>query len=66
MELYLSLTVTQLMPLMKQNWLPSGLTKPGEVDEILTLYQLKSPSLESRAKLKSPSFILHFSPISCK
>jgi hypothetical protein len=35
-----------------------GPTKPGEVDEILTLHQLKLPSLDSKAKLKSPCFFL--------
>ena len=29
----------------------AGLTKPGKVGEILTLYQLKSASLDSKAKL---------------
>jgi hypothetical protein len=33
-------------------------TKPGEVDKILTLYQLKSPYLDSKAKFKSPGFFL--------
>jgi hypothetical protein len=36
----------------------SGLTKPGEMGEILALYQLKSPSLDSKAKLKSPCLFL--------
>jgi hypothetical protein len=36
----------------------SGLTKPGEMGEILALYQLKSPSLNSKAKLKSPCLFL--------
>jgi hypothetical protein len=37
------------------NKIISGLTKTGEVGEILALYQLKSPS---KAKLKSPCFFL--------
>ena len=40
----------------------SGLTKPGEVGEILDLYQLKVPSLDSKAKLESPCFFLHVAP----
>jgi hypothetical protein len=32
----------------------AGLTKPGEVGEILALYRLKSLSLDYKAKLKSP------------
>ena len=36
----------------------AGLTKPGEVGEILSLYRLKSLSLEYKAKLKSPCFFL--------
>ena len=36
----------------------SGLIKPGEVVAILALYQLKLPSLDSKAKLKSPCFFL--------
>jgi hypothetical protein len=36
----------------------SELTKPGEMGEILALYQLKSPFLDSKAKLKSPCFFL--------
>jgi hypothetical protein len=35
-----------------------GLTKPGEVGEILVLYRLKSLSLDYKAKLKSPCFFL--------
>jgi hypothetical protein len=44
----------------KKAWFPkvinqhqyySGLTKPGKVGEILALYQLKSLSLDSKAKL---------------
>lgn len=35
-----------------------GLTKMGEVGEILTLYQLKLSSLDIKAKLKSPRFFL--------
>ena len=35
-----------------------GLTKPGEVGEILALYRLKSLSLDYKAKLKSPCFFL--------
>jgi len=34
----------------------AGLTKPGEVGEILVLYQLMSPSLDSKAKFKLPCF----------
>ena len=34
----------------------TGLTKPGEVGEILALYRLKSLSLAYKAKLKSPCF----------
>jgi hypothetical protein len=33
--------------------LVTGFTKPGEVGEILALYQLKSPSLDCKAKLKA-------------
>jgi hypothetical protein len=40
----------------------SGLAKPGEVGEVLALYQLKSPSLDSKAKLKSPCFFLQVAP----
>jgi len=40
----------------------AGLTKPGEVGEILALYQMKSPSLDSKAKLKSPCFFLQVTP----
>ena len=36
----------------------AGLTKPGEVGEILALYSLKSLSLDYKAKLKSPRFFL--------
>ena len=36
----------------------TGLTKPGEVGEILALYRLKSLSLDFKAKLKSPCFFL--------
>jgi hypothetical protein len=36
----------------------AGLTKPGEVGEILALYRLKSLSLDYKAKLKSPCFFL--------
>jgi hypothetical protein len=36
----------------------AGLTKPGEVGEILALYRLKSFSLDYKAKLKSPCFFL--------
>jgi hypothetical protein len=36
----------------------AGLTKPGEVGEILALYLLKSLSLDYKAKLKSPCFFL--------
>jgi hypothetical protein len=46
----------------------SGLTKPGEVGEVLALYQLKLPSLDSKAKLKSPCFFLqvaHYLQIIC-
>jgi hypothetical protein len=35
-----------------------GITKPGELGEILALHQLKSPSLDSKAKLKSPCLFL--------
>jgi hypothetical protein len=38
--------------------LKAGLTKPGEVDEILALYRLKSLSLDYKANLKSPCFFL--------
>jgi hypothetical protein len=34
----------------------TGLTKPGEVGEILALFRLKSLSLDCKAKLKSPCF----------
>jgi hypothetical protein len=40
----------------------TGLTKPGKVGEVLALYQLKSPSLDSKAKLKSPCFFLQVAP----
>jgi hypothetical protein len=40
----------------------SGLTEPGEVAEILTLYRLKSPSLGSKEKLKSPRSCLQVTP----
>ena len=36
----------------------SGLIKPGEVGEILSLFRLKSLSLDYKAKLKSPCFFL--------
>jgi len=36
----------------------SGLTKAGEVGNILALYRRKSPSLDYKAKLKSPCFFL--------
>jgi hypothetical protein len=36
----------------------AGLTKPAEVGDILTLYRLKSLSLDYKAKLKSPCFFL--------
>jgi hypothetical protein len=36
----------------------SGLTKPGEVGEILTLIRLKSLSLDYKGKLKSHCFFL--------
>jgi hypothetical protein len=36
----------------------AGLTKSGEVGEILALYRLKSLSLDYKAKLKSPCFFL--------
>jgi hypothetical protein len=36
----------------------AGLTKPGEVGEIIALYRLKSLSLDYKAKLKSPCFFL--------
>jgi len=42
------------------NMLYTGLTKPGEVGEVLALFQLKSPSLDSKAKLKSPCFFIYF------
>jgi hypothetical protein len=35
-----------------------GLTKPGEVGEIVTLYRLKPLSLDYKAKLKSLCFFL--------
>jgi hypothetical protein len=35
----------------------AGLTKPGEVGEILALYSLKSLSLDYKAKLKSHDHI---------
>jgi hypothetical protein len=38
--------------------LQAGLTKPGEVGEILALYRLKSLSFDCKAKLKSPCFFL--------
>jgi hypothetical protein len=40
----------------------TGLTKPGEVGEILALYQLKSHSLDSKVKLKLPCFFLQVAP----
>jgi hypothetical protein len=41
--------------------LVTGLTKPVEVGEILALYQLKSPSLDCKAKLKAIKVALfHF------
>jgi hypothetical protein len=42
-----------------------GLTKPGEVGEILALYRLKSLFLDYKAKLKSPGFFLQVN-FSCK
>jgi hypothetical protein len=36
----------------------AGLTKPGEVGEILALFRLKSLSLDYKAKLKSPCFCI--------
>ena len=36
----------------------TGLTKPGEVGEILALYWLKSLSLDYKVKLKSPCYFL--------
>jgi hypothetical protein len=36
----------------------AGLTKPGEVGEIIALYWLKSLSLDYKAKLKVPCFFL--------
>ena len=38
------------------------LTKPDEVNEILTLFRLKSPSLDLKAKLKLPCFFLQVAP----
>ena len=43
-------------------FLDPGLTKPGEVGEILTLFQLKLPSLDSKVKLKLPCFFLQVAP----
>ena len=40
----------------------TGLIKPGKVGEILTLYHLKLPSLDSKAKLKLPCFFLQVAP----
>jgi len=40
----------------------SGPTNSGEVGDILTLYLLLSPSLGSKAKLKSPCFFLKVAP----
>jgi hypothetical protein len=40
----------------------AGLTKPDEVGEILSLYRLKSLSLDYKAKLKSPCFFLQVTP----
>ena len=45
-------------PLPFHSCAPSGLTKLGEVGEILALYRLKSLSLDYKAKLKSPCFFL--------
>ena len=39
-----------------------GFTKPGKLGRILILYQLKSPSLDSKVKLKSPFFFLQVGP----
>ena len=36
----------------------AGLTKPGEMGEILALFWLKSLSLDYKAKLKLPCFFL--------
>jgi hypothetical protein len=36
----------------------AGLTKPGEVGEMLAIYRLKSISLGYKSKLKSPCFFL--------
>jgi hypothetical protein len=36
----------------------AGLTKPGEMGEILALFWLKSLSLNYKAKLKLPCFFL--------
>jgi hypothetical protein len=38
--------------------LTPGLTKPGKVGEIVTLYRLKLLALDYKAKLKSPCFFL--------
>jgi hypothetical protein len=38
------------------NYVDPGLTKPGEVGEIVTLYRLKPLSLDYKAKLKSLCF----------
>ena len=38
--------------------LVTGLTKPGEVGEILILNRLKSPSLDCKAKLKAIKVVL--------
>ena len=46
----------------------SGLTKPGEMGEVFALYQLKSPSLDFKAKFKSTCFFLqvaHYLQIIC-
>ena len=40
------------------NYVDPGLTKPGEVGEIVTLYLLKPLSLDYKAKLKSLCFFL--------
>ena len=43
-----------------------GLTKPGEMGEILALYRMKSLSLDYKAKLKSPCFFLQSTtPLLC-
>jgi hypothetical protein len=54
----------QVLSLKQSN---SGLTKPGEVGEILILYQLKSPSLNATPK-QNYSYLVSFckSLLSCK